>query len=152
MKVAELSLSHQTLSELVTCFTKTRGLCGGRKSLSLHAYPQFFQYLSWFPFWSPQRRVCPHFPFADGSSELCCQIFPLSLLLCTKDPSPISITSLSSRSIWSQWPLSRGPLLSSLIIFWFCLWLFPTHLRSIIADSQTEKTNLQFPKEKDGGE
>ena len=51
----------------------------------------------------------------------------------------ISITSLSSRSIWSQWPLSRGPLLLSLIIFGLCLWPFPKHLRCIVADSQRKQ-------------
>ena len=88
MRVEELSLSHQTLTEPVASFTKTRGLCEGRKSLSLHAYPQF-------------SSICPSFPSDHFKGEcvpislsqmvlptFAVRIFLLPLLLCTKDPSP----------------------------------------------------------------
>ena len=88
MKVGGLSLSHQTLTEPVASFTKMRGLCEGRKSLSLHAYPQF-------------SSICPNFPSDHLKGEcvpislsqmvlptFAIRIFLLPLLLCTKNPSP----------------------------------------------------------------
>ena len=83
MKVAELSLSHQTLSELVACFTKTRGLWGGG---SLSAYMPILSFSS----------ICPGFP----SDHLKGECAPISL-------SQMVLPNFAAKS--SLYPFSSAP-------------------------------------------
>lgn len=125
---------------------RREALCGGG-SLSACMLSSVFPVFVLVSLLITSKEVSPHSLCGDQFLQTLLPNLPLSLLLCTQDPSPISITSLSSRSIRSQWPTVRGPLLSCLSFLVLSL-AFSYALKIIIADSQTEKTNLQFPKGK----